>query len=395
MKGPSGLIATAHPSFRPEWQATEKQLVWPNGARAYVRTPERPGKIRGLEYDLSWETEIQSWPIATREEAHSNVEISTRLDGARRLWDATSKRRHPVLRELRDEAKADPEKHVLVRGSTYENRANLAEGYVEGLERKYAGTARGREELHGEDLDDEIEGALVKQDWIDKARRYLPGRIARRVVSVDPAVTNKKGSDTTGIIDAGVGFDGQCFVFGDHSGKIDVGAWADIVLNIYVTNGCELVLAETNKGGQLVTQNLRVAAAARGLTVIVVGRDERPHPVKGTVFVKEVFARGAKEDRAEPVATAYQRGRVSHVHGVDLRSLEDTLTTWEPAPNAESPGDLDALVHAAVELLDLNVNKPDGRAGFDGLEEAARRILAPGRAATPLPSFPSSRTNRL
>jgi phage terminase large subunit-like protein len=353
VNGPSGLIATAPPWFRPTWEASALQLVWPNGARAYVRTPEVPGKIRGLEYHLTWASELQSWPNATREEALSNVFLSTRLGAARVVWDATPKRRHPLLKGLLADHVADPSTHAVVRGTTHENAVNLGDGYVGEMERKYGGTLKGREELLGEMLADS-ELSLVKQEWIDGARRNMPIVMARRVVSIDPAVTNRKGSDNTGIVEAGVGEDGQGYVLGDASGKYDPHKWAAIVLDWYCNHGCDLVIAEINKGGSLVTQNLRAIAKERGLEVIVVGKDERPKRVAGKVFVKEVSARGAKEDRAEPVATAYERRHVSHVIGLNLTSLEDTLTTWEPAPNADSPGDLDALVHAMVELLDLS-----------------------------------------
>lgn len=381
VNGPSGLIATAHPSVRPEWQATARQLLWPNGSVAYVRTPEVPGKIRGLEYYLSWICEVQSWPAATREEAYANVVLSTRLGQARIVWDATPKRRHPILTALRAQGLADPERHVVVHGTTHENAANLGDGYVDNLVQMFGGTARGREEIDGVMLED-AEAAIVQASWIK--RRQAPSGFMYRVVSIDPAVTNRRGSDTTGIIDFGLATDGEGCVLGDWSGKMDVGAWADLVLDIYVNNGCDLVLAETNKGGQLVVQNLRAAAAARHLTVVVVGKDEKPRRLAGTVYVKEVYARGAKEDRAEPVGTAYQRGRIAHVDGVDLSSLEDTITTWEPTPGADSPGDLDALVHAAVEVLGLSVNGPDAKQAFRGLSDFGKALLRPPtRAGVP------------
>lgn len=102
--GPSGLIATSKPWFRPVWHVSDLQLVWPNGAKAYVRTPEVPGKIRGLEYHLTWASEIQSWPAATMHEAWMNIQLSTRLGLARIVWDATAKRRHPLLTKLIKEA---------------------------------------------------------------------------------------------------------------------------------------------------------------------------------------------------------------------------------------------------------------------------------------------------
>jgi phage terminase large subunit-like protein len=139
----------------------------------------------------------------------------------------------------------------------------------------------------------------------------------------------------------------------DLTGKHEVGAWADLVLDVYVGGRCDVVVAETNKGGQLVAQNLRAAAAKRGLEVRVLGRDERCFFNSRIVNVREVYARGAKEDRAEPIATAYERGMIVHPFGTRLDSLEDTLTSWEPGTKGDSPGDLDALVHAAVELLAL------------------------------------------
>lgn len=376
VKGPSGLIATAPHWFRPEWLASEMVLVWPNGARAYVRTPEVPGKIRGLEYHLAWLSEIQSWPVASREEAYMNALLSTRLGEAKILWDATPKKRHPILKKLLKAAE-DP-RHVVVRGATHENPF-LAKGYTEKLEAELGGTQRGREELLGEMLSDS-DNALIQDAWINAARRNMPDRLIRRVIGIDPAVTNRAGNDRTGIVDCGLGVDDQVYVLGDYSGRHAADAWAGIVLDSYVTNGCDCIVVETNKGGDLVTQNLRAHAGRRGLSIVVLGKDERSHRANGVVYVREVHARGAKEDRAQPLATAYERGRISHTNGVELSELEDTLTTWEPVPGQRSPDALDALVHAATELLGLSSNKPDLKAGFNGIEEVSRAIQAPVRS---------------
>jgi phage terminase large subunit-like protein len=371
--GPSGLIATAPPWNKPEWRASAKQLHWPNGAIGIVRTPEVPGKIRGWEYDLTWLTEFQSWPTGSMLEALSNFEISTRIGLARTVWDATPKRRHPILKQLIADYERDPLRFRIVRGSTHENAINLGNNYVEDLERKYGGTQKGREELLGEMLDDS-ESAIAKQAWIDLARRPAPSSYARTAIGVDPAITTKRSSDRTGIIRAGLGHDGQAYVTGDLSGKHQAEKWAGIVLDDYLEKRIDVVVVETNKGGDLVTSNLRAGATSRSLNVVVVGEKERPRHQRGVVFVKEVHARGPKEDRAQPMSTAYERGRVSHVIGVDLSTLEETLTTWEPTPGARSPDDLDALTHVIVELLDLKEHDADNRAGFRGITKAAKLL---------------------
>jgi phage terminase large subunit-like protein len=196
-------------------------------------------------------------------------------------------------------------------------------------------------------------------------------------VSVDPAITSRAGNDKTGIIEAGLGVDGQAYVIADQSGKHPPSKWANIVLDAYVAGRCDCVVVETNKGGELVTQNLRAHASSKGLNVVVVGKEETPRNTPGTVNVKEVHARGPKEDRAQPLATAYERGRVSHVIGADLVALEDLLTTWEPTPGSRSPDALDACVHGIGELLGFGKNKPDARAGFAGIVEVAKRLANP------------------
>jgi phage terminase large subunit-like protein len=373
--GPSGLIATADPDFKPVWEATAMELVYPNGARAIVRTPEVPGKIRGFEYHLAWLSEMQSWPLALMNEAFTNVQIATRLGYSRIVTDSTPKRRHALLRKLLQNAERDPERHVMIRGATHGN-VYLGRRYIANLEEEIGGTSRGREELLGEFLD-EADGALVKQVSIDNARRLRPERLSRQVIAIDPAVTSRAGNDRTGIIHAGLGSDGQAYILADKSERHEPAAWAKIVLEEYVKHGCDCVVVEVNKGGDLVTRNLSAYAKELDLEVIKLEKSATPRHNPRVVYVKEVHARGPKEDRAQPLATAYERGRVSHVIGADLSALEDLLTTWEPAPGQRSPDALDACVHAVSELLGLANNKLDASQGFKGIEKAGEALKNP------------------
>lgn len=377
IEGNSGLIKVAPPWFRPKYEPSKRLLRWPNGATAHIFTPEVPGAIRGPEFHLSWLSELQSWPASTMMESHDNFMLSTRLGYSRIVWDATPKRRHKILKERLAMAEAEPGKHRVTRGSIYENATNLGEGVVEDLERKMGGTQRGKEELLGEMLDDD-ENAIVKQAWIDAVRRPKPEKFARKVIAIDPAITERAGSDESGIILAGLGLDEQAYVLANRTGKYGPAEWAKVVLDLYSNEGASLVLVETNKGGDLVTRNLRAAAHDRGLQVITIGKDERaPMRRDAVVFVREIHTRGTKEDRAQPVAIAYERGRVSHVRGVDLATLEDTLTTWVPEPGARSPDDLDALVLAVSELLELGVGRQDNSKDVVGVGALARELRSP------------------
>lgn len=371
-----GLIEASPPRFVPRWIDNEARLVWPNGATAYAFTPEAPANIRSKNLDLAWLSELQSWPAATRDEAYLNFRFATRKGGARTVWDATPKRGHPILVRLLEAHARRPDLHHVVRGRMVENLAHLAPAAVAALMAEFGGTTQGREELDGEMLTDE-EGATVGQAVIDHHRVTAPPRLVRRVISVDPAVTARKGSDTTGLVDAGLGDDGRAYVLGDYSGRMPAEAWGSLVVDLYLRTGAECVVVETNKGGDLVAANLRAEAQPRGLAVVVLpkGGAQLPHNPR-VIYVREIYAQGAKSERARPVGTAYERGRVSHVgrHA----TLEQTLTSWTPGPHAQSPGDLDALVHAVIELLGLAVSKPDHREAMRGVLEAQRAISRPG-----------------
>src|SRR5438270_10075369 len=68
----------------------------------------------------------------------------------------------------RSRALADPTT-VITRGSTYDNRANLAPAFLQQIVRKYEGTRLGRQELNAEILDD-VPGALWSRGLIEETR---------------------------------------------------------------------------------------------------------------------------------------------------------------------------------------------------------------------------------
>ena len=70
-----------------------------------------------------------------------------------------------------------------------------------------------------------------------------------------------------------------------------------------------------------------------------------------------------------------------HVTQADLNELEDTLTGWVAAPNADSPGDLDALVFVGTEILQLKSDAPDPKLSMVGVPEMAKRLRDGGMRA--------------
>ncbi len=400
IEGENGLIATAPRDNKPIYRQSSQELIWPNGATASVRTPEVPGKIRGPEYDLFWACEIQSWPTATREEAWDNIEFATRVGDAQIVWDCTPKKNHPILKQLIAQAEEDPTNHRIVRGTTYENARNLANGYIAKIERKYKGTKRGKEELLGEMLDGD-DGVTVPAEVLKRCQVDTVGSVVRSAVTVDPSYSANRSSDTCGIVLGSLNDAGLVVIRANHTAKIHASAWPEIVIDIYLEFRCDCVPIETNRGGDMPTQNLRAAATLRGIGVVVLGKKDTPPPHNPKViYVREYFGRGEKSRRAEPTGTAYEAGRVFHLRdGVGIKSLENTLSTWEPSPSAESPGDLDATVYTCTELLGLATEDTDHKSGFVGLAEANAAIaktssrepgLVSGTTRTPIVAPPAS-----
>jgi phage terminase large subunit-like protein len=369
--GDSGLIETAPPWAKPVWE--RGRLLWPNGAQAFVFTPEKPDNIRGPGVHLSWATEIQSWAYATRLAAWRNLKIMTSLGYAKTVWDCTSKRRHPILRELLERAQAEPEKHHVVRGTIWENEDNLGEGVIEDLAQGIIGTQAGREELLGE-FTDEAEGAAWKQEWIDDHRRDAPTQLKRRIIVIDASISTREGTDPTGIIDLGQGIDDQIYVFEDLTTPEPAEKWGPDVVDRYLDKKCDCIVVERNRGGDLIVAVLRAYAKERGINVETVELKARTRHVPNVIYVKEIVGRTSKLDRATPAGTVYERGRGSHVNGANLQELEDEMTTFVPGPGVESPNRLDALVHGVWELDGLWHKAKDNKQAFEGLEKAAAAL---------------------
>lgn len=341
------LLKVAPPWFRPEWISSAMQLRWPNGAVAFARTPEVPGPIRSENHELTWLSEVQSWPASTMAESLANFDFATRVGYARTIWDANPKRGHPILKRWIAESASDPTRYVVCRGTIYEN-PYIAKSALAKLEMQYSGTLKGREELLGE-MVDEIEGALFQQSWIDKSRRGAPDRFKRRVIAVDPAITDRKGSDSTGIVGLGLGIDEQIYALVNRSGKHSAGVWPGAVIDLYIRGEYDLILVETNRGGNTFEELLRHAARDRGQELVILGSAEVPARRPGIVYLRAIHARGQKAQRAEGASGLVEKGRVSFVVG-QLGDLEDRLCMFDGA--AGKPDDaVDAFVHGVSELM--------------------------------------------
>jgi phage terminase large subunit-like protein len=321
VEGESGILAVSPPWFAPRYEPSKAQLTWPNGARADLYSAEKPDRLRGPNHDGAWADELAAW--AALDETWSNLEMTLRSGPDPRRVVTTTPRPRPLLRDLL----ADPAT-ALVHGTTYDNAANLAPGFLQRLVRKYQGTRLGRQELTAELLN-EAEGALWQRAAIESARRAAAPQFKRVVVAIDPAVSSGEGAAETGIIVAALGSDGHGYILADLSGRYSPEGWATAAIAAYRAYGADRVIGEVNNGGDMIGATLRA--------------------VDSTVAFRAVHASRGKRTRAEPVAALYEQGRVHHVGA--FPKLEDQMTAWEPGGDQPSPDRLDAAVWGLSELM--------------------------------------------
>ena len=319
--GEAGILAVCPHDERPNYRKSERKLLWPSGAVSLIFTADEPERLRGKQHDKLRADELAAWRYP---DAWDQAKFGLRLGANPQAIVTTTPRPSAVIRGLL----VDPA-CVVTRGTSYDNRANLAPAYYSAILAQYEGTRLGRQELNAELLEDNP-GALWQRAAIDATRVRVAPSLRRVVVGVDPSVTNTETSDETGIVVAGLGDDGDFYIAADCSLRGSPDAWARAAVGAWHDHQADRIVAETNNGGDLVESVLRT--------------------VNPNVPFTKVTATRGKAIRAEPIAALYEQGRVHHV-GL-FSKLEDQMADFDPVMPAgrRSPDRMDALVWAMTEL---------------------------------------------
>ena len=333
IEGESGILACSPPSYRPIYKRAERRLVWPNGAVSLIFTADEPERLRGKQHEKLWADELGAWRYP---EAWDQAKFGLRLGNKPQAVVTTTPRPTKVIKELMNDPAC-----IVVNGTTFENKDNLAPAFFDIIVSKYEGTRLGRQELYAEYLEDNP-NAVFQRAWIDAARVSeddVPVTKRKVAVAIDPAVTSNEDSDETGIA---VGFssilgDGKehYFVYGDFTQtKVSPEQWARTSVNLYHTFEADCIVAEVNNGGDLVKSVI--------------------NNVDNNIQVRDVRATRGKAVRAEPVAALYEQGRVHHIG--TFSTLEDQMCDFDPATSKRSPDRMDALVWLITHLMSNAAN---------------------------------------
>lgn len=321
-EGESGLIPILHQYGALDYyNRSTGDIKLTNGSRIKLFSADEPDRLRGPQHHGAWCDELAAWRYP---DTYDQLQFGLRLGDHPKTIITTTPRPVALIRQL--VAKTDGSVKVI-RGSTFDNAKNLAPSALVELQARYNGTRLGRQELYGEILDD-VEGALWTKGVIDRNRIETLPPLARITVSIDPAVTNTKDSDETGIMVCGSDAAGNGYVIADYSFKGSPYEWAAKAVEVFREHKADSILVEVNQGGDMVSAVLR--------------------QVDPSLPIQEIRAHIGKKLRAEPVAAMYEQGRIHHVGEFD--KLEEQMTTWTP-DSPDSPDRLDAMVQAFSSLI--------------------------------------------
>jgi phage terminase large subunit-like protein len=334
IEGVSGLMSIYPPDKRPKLEASKNRLIWSNGTMAQLFGADDPDSLRGPQFDAAWCDELAKW--RRPELAWDNLQFALRLGRWPQCVVTTTPRPILLIKRMLDDLAT-----ATTRSRTADNARFLSPSFLAEMQRRYGDTPIGRQELEGEIVEERMTG-LWRRSQIEQGRMYARPELIRIVVAVDPPVTSTSGSDSCGIIVAGLGVDKRAYVIADRTvqGR-EPTVWAKAAVAAYRDHEADTIVVETNQGGDLLVQMFK--------------------SIDTFVPVKKVYASRGKYMRAEPVSTLYAEGRVAHVG--EFPELERQMCDFaaDGLSHGKSPDRLDALVWAVTELMLVSRGSPSIR----------------------------------
>lgn len=407
VEGESGLLAISPPWNRPLFEPSKLQLTWPNGAIAQLFSAEEPERLRGPQCDTFWADELAAWKKL--QETWDMLQFGFRLGNDPRGVITTTPKPLQLVKELVRDDMAKGGQTAVVRGSTYENRANLAPKFFQTVVSKYEGTRLGRQELNADILED-MPGALWNRGALDMLRlpglpfpsiykeagdipgdeleledisllrrsakailECVPEDLVRIIVAVDPNVSNTAGSDEIGITVTAKGMSGTGYVLADCSMRGSPNEWASAAVIAHDVFTADQIIGEANQGGNMVEYTIKTAAKA------LKTEGKRNSDFVGVTLV---HATRGKVTRAEPVSALYEQKRVRHVGTHSI--LEDQMclftSDFDRKAMGYSPDRVDSLVWGLTHLFH---EQQDGAGIFEFLKQEVQAKMDAERAKEP------------
>ncbi len=341
----------------------ESWIEFPNESKIHFEglDPNNIDKVLGAQYATAWVNEcneVQDYDIIqqlasrmadTAPMVDANGKVVLKEDGEPKMsrplmifdcnpdvktdWDYLCfvEKRHPLTgKPFKERSLA---KWRRVKLPTSENIKNIDLDYIEELEDRYDGSPEMQSRFLEGDWRDDNPDALFRKSMFKYRECPKSDFLLRIIVAVDPSGNEGNSGDHTGICVVGLGIDGCAYILEDASVKGSTDAWSAKVSEMYDRWNADLIVAEKNFGGTMVTNTIQ--------------------QYRRNLPVKLVSASRGKLVRAEPVAMAYHQGKVFHTdHENGFKELESQMCAYKE-DTKKSPDRMDALVWGVSEVLKI------------------------------------------
>lgn len=196
-EGTTGILSYLPQALVADYNKSSLIIYLVNGSLIRGFGSEKPERLRGPQHHGVWGDELAAWQNARQ--TYDMMKFGLRLGKTPKFVVTTTPKPLPMVRELVKECEDDakeaaangrPVRKHLVRGTTYENRDNLAPSFFDDM-LKYEGTRLGDQELLGQLIDPEEDGIVKRSQWrMWKHDAPLP-KFVTVVMSLDTAFTER------------------------------------------------------------------------------------------------------------------------------------------------------------------------------------------------------------
>jgi phage terminase large subunit-like protein len=341
------LLKYINPDDVKSYNGSDLIITLTNGSSFIGASSVAFDNLRGNNFSFAWCDELGYWEHP--EDTWDNLNEALRIGENPRMIITTTpnKDQGAFFRKIL----AEPD-IVVTYGTIFDNPA-LSPKVRDRYLRMYGGTRRGEQELYGKLLEDNPD-AKFQAEWFEKDVK-LPVHedgtldVDRIVIGADPAVTSGEKSDDTGIVIVAKR-DDEFFVLADRTCHKSPEGWASDIVEIFNFYKADVVVGETNNGGDLVGSVLKQAPGGKYLPF------------------KKVFASRGSDIRADPVSLLAEQRKIKFT-GRFLELENDLCTFSGEKRKRRGQGHydrMDAFIWAMTELMDAGdpiwgfVVDPDG-----------------------------------
>jgi len=320
-----------------------KSEIWMAG----LDDKERTEKVLGREFATIYLNEVSQIPWASRNIVVTRLaqKVEYELEGVKRrlalkmYYDCNPPAKtHWAYKLFHDHVDPDSRAPIADRESFARFRINPGDN-AQNLPPEYMAELRRLPErlqkrfLRGE-WGEAVPGAFWTEEMLDKSRVTDYPDLIRLVVAIDPSGAGEDedaGNDEIGIMAGGLGTDGRGYLLEDLTVKAPPEIWGKVATDAYDRHAGDLIVGETNFGGDMV--RFVVQAAKPG------------------VPFKKITASRGKAVRAEPISVLHAQEKIKLVGY--FPELEDELYGFSKAGYAgtKSPNRADAFVWLMSELF--------------------------------------------